>query len=134
MRLRDIIGLAIALVLAIGVAFLTRVFLTQEDKTKEEAQVKMPTVEMTKILVAGRVLKEGDSIGPGDLIWQPWPQKALTSSYIQEGTLNLAGYSGAIVRFYLDKGEPVLVSDLVKPGDRSALAAILSPGKRAISG
>ncbi len=40
---------------------------------------------------------------------------------------------GAVVRRAIDAGEPILTEDIVKPGDRGFLAAVLSPGMRAIS-
>jgi len=132
MRLRDIIGFVIALLLAIGVAFLTRVFLTREEKPKEQHVVQQPA-ELTKILVAGRALHEGDKIIAGDIVWQEWPKKALNSNYLKEGAAKVEDLYGDVVRFPLDKGEPVLISALVKPGEKGFLAAIISPGKRAIS-
>ncbi len=131
MRLRDIIGLILALILAIGVAFLTRIFLSKEDKPKHETPVQQ--AEISKILVAGKDLTEGDKINPGDLVWQDWPPQALNVNYIKEGTVKVEDFLGSIVRSHIDKGEPVIASDLVKAGDKGILAAMLSPGMRAVS-
>lgn len=132
MRLRDIIGLIIALLLAIGVAFLTRIFLAKEEKPAHE-EVTQQQVGLTKILVAAQTLREGTKIKAGDLIWQEWPQKALNSSYIKEGTAKVENFTGAVVRFHLDKGEPLIITALVQPGEKGILAAMVSPGKRAVS-
>jgi pilus assembly protein CpaB len=43
------------------------------------------------------------------------------------------GLRGALVRTYLDAGAPLLTTDLMRPRDRGFLAAVLSPGTRAVS-
>ena len=132
MKFRDIIGLVIALLLAIGVALLTRIFLTKEKKSVQEVVIQKK-VELTKVLVAARPLLEGTRIMPGDLVWQEWPEKAVNSSYITEGTVDIESFIGNIVRFHLNKDEPVLIEDIVKQGEKGVLAALITPGKRAIS-
>jgi len=130
MRLRDIIGLGLALVLAIGVALLTRYFLAKEETQKEP---KVQQVELTRILVASKSLHEGDTVHVGDLIWQQWPQNALNANYIKEGSVKVEDLGGAVVRYSVENGEPVVLSDFVKSGEKGILAAIVTPGKRAIS-
>lgn len=130
MRLRDIIGLILALVLAIGVAFFTRLFLSRGEKPKI---TEMQRSELGKILVAGKELHRGDVIHAGDLKWQEWPNEALNPSYIKEGVLRAEDLVGAVVRDVLNQGEPVIEANLIKPGDKSILAAIVTPGMRAIS-
>lgn len=131
MRLKDIIGLVIALILAVFVAFLTRYFLTKEEKPKQPVQVQK--VMLPKIYVAGRSLHEGDMIQPGDIVLQEWPQKSINPNYIKEGTINPGDLIGSIVRGHFEEGEPIIAADLIKPGEKGILAAIVSRGKRAIS-
>lgn len=131
MRLRDIIGLIIALLLAVGVAFLTRIFLTHEEKPKQESASK--AVQLKKILIARRAMPDGERVKSGDLVWQEWPQAGINSNYIIEGSVNVQDLIDAVVRSDLSQGEPVTLQDLVKPGERSVLSAIVAPGKRAIS-
>ncbi|MBY0502086.1 MAG: Flp pilus assembly protein CpaB [Alphaproteobacteria bacterium] len=131
MRLRDIIGLAIALVLAVGVALLTRLFLTKVEQPKPVA-VSQP-ISLTKILVAGKNLLVGDKVRQGDLVWQEWPQQSLNPVYIMEGTVKSESLVGGVVRFNVLRGEPVLLMDIIRQGEHGVLAAVLDPGKRAIS-
>jgi pilus assembly protein CpaB len=131
MRLKDIIGLVIALILAIFVAFLTRYFLTKEEKPKQVVQVQK--IMLPKIYVAARSLHEGDIIRPGDVALQEWPQKSISPNYIKEGTAKAEDFIGSVVRGHFEVGEPIIASDLVKPGEKGILAAVVSPGKRAIS-
>ena len=128
MRLRDIIGLVLALVLAIGVAFITRIFLTKSDVAQKE--VTAQSVEITKILVAGHDLPNGTKVKSGDVVWQEWPQKSLNPSYITETTGKSEDFLGAVVRNDISKGEPVISRDLIKPGERGVLSAMLTPGRK----
>lgn len=132
MKLRDIIGLIIALALAIGVAVLTRFFLTEEKKPKPGEPTEQQ-VQLTKILVAGKPLSEGVVVGAEDLVWQSWPMSALNATYIKEGTVTIDNLVGSVVRHSLDQGEPVIMTDIVKPGEKGLLAAVVAPGKRALS-
>ena len=131
MKFKDIIGLILALVLAVAVAFLIRYFLVEKESQKEALVAQ--EVKNLKILVASKPLDMGTKIQPGDLVWQPWPNNSLNDSYIQEGSIQLDALSGSVILEHIDKGEPVIIANLVQPGDKSILAALLPPGKRAIS-
>jgi pilus assembly protein CpaB len=131
MRLRDIIGLVLALVLAIGVAFLTRLFLTKSDIAQKE--VTAQSIEVTRVIIGAKDIPVGTKIKPGDLVWQEWPQKSLNPSYITEATGKIEEYNGAIVKDSVLKGEPIVAGDFIKAGDRGLLAALVAPGKYAIS-
>lgn len=131
MRVRDIIGLILALTLAVGVAFLTRVFLTKEEKGGGEVVVK--PAQLTKVLVAEKNLAPGDKIKAGDLIWQDWPKNTVAPNYLTAETTRAEEFTGAVVRFPIHKENPVIREELVMPGEKGILAAVVSPGKRAVS-
>ncbi|MBY0272807.1 MAG: Flp pilus assembly protein CpaB [Alphaproteobacteria bacterium] len=131
MKFKDVIGLMVALILAIIVAFVTRYFLVAKESTKGAPVAQ--EVNTLKILVASKPLDMGVKIQPGDLVWQPWPNSSLNDSYIQEGSIQLDSLTGSVILERIDKGEPVVITNLVQPGEKSVLAALLPPGKRAIS-
>ncbi|MBL8676462.1 MAG: Flp pilus assembly protein CpaB [Alphaproteobacteria bacterium] len=131
MKFKDIIGLILALFLAIAVAFLIRYFLAEKESTKETPAAQV--VKNLKILVASKPLDMGIKVQPGDLVWQSWPNNSLNDNYIQEGAIQLDGLNGSVILEHIDKGEPVTIANLVQPGEKSILAALLPPGKRAIS-
>lgn len=130
MRVRDIIGLVLALLLAIGVAFLTRIFLTKEEKP---GKTFVKQQEATRIIIASRTLSPGDTIKQGDLIWKEWPKSAITSTDLTEENTKLEEFTGSIVRFTIYKGNPLVKEELVKRSDKGILAAVVTPGKRAVS-
>ena len=131
MRLRDIIGLIIALLLAVGVAFLTRVFLTKEEKPGK--QIMTQQAAETRIIVASKTLSPGDTIKQGDLVWKEWPKSAITPLDLTEDKAKLEDFTGSIVRFTIHKGNPIVKEELVKREDKGILAAVVTPGKRAVS-
>lgn len=129
MRMRDIIGLIFAVIAAIGIAYLTRMFLTSDAKPQETAQVST----QQRILVAAKDLRVGSRLQGMDLQWVEWPSGSLSSSYVQEGTTKMEDVVGSIVRQPVTQGEPLTAGDFLKPGDRSVLSAVVSPNMRAIS-
>lgn len=133
MRIKDIIGLLLALVLAIGVAFLTRIFLSKEEKKAPQVVEKTERAHTSKILVAAKNLAPGTKIITGDLIWQEWPSTALNPHYLTEQTATIEGFNSAIVRYPIHAGNPIVKEELVMQGDRGLLAAVIAPGKRALS-
>lgn len=133
MRVKDIIGLLLALMLAVGVAFLTRVFLSKDEKKSPQVVEKIEKAHTSKVLVAAKNLAPGTKIVAGDLMWQEWPSSALNPHYLTEQTATIEGFNSAIVRSPIHAGNPIVKEELVMRGDRGLLAAVIAPGKRAIS-
>ncbi|HMK02503.1 MAG TPA: Flp pilus assembly protein CpaB, partial [Reyranella sp.] len=86
-----------------------------------------------QVLVARAAIRTGQLIKPDDLRWQPWPQGNLPASYIVEGKRPIGDFVGAVARSQFHVGEPIVESDIVMPGSRGFLAAVLKPGLRAVS-
>jgi len=133
MKVKDIIGLISALVLAVAVAFLTRYFLTREVGSKKIVVVQEQNLDSTKVLVAAKILNTGDTIKPGDLVWLDWPKKDVQTNFITPNVLDPQSLLGAVVRYRVGLKVPVNLSDLAKVEDRGLLSAIISPGMHAIS-
>ena len=86
-----------------------------------------------QVLVARNALRTGQLIKPEDLRWQAWPQGALPQTYIIEGKRPLTDFVGAVARTSFRIGQPLVDTDIVMPGSRGFLAAVLRPGLRAVS-
>jgi pilus assembly protein CpaB len=88
-----------------------------------------------QVLVASRELNPGIVVKSGDLRWQAWPKASLAPSYMSQPALPKAldQAMGSTVRAHLDQGEPVTSSKLIKADGSGLLAAMLTPGMRAIS-
>lgn len=131
-NLRSILPIAIAIILAAATAMLVRSWLHRTHHAETvAAQVAADKVE---VAVAAHNMPAGTILGVKDLRWQNWPLSDVASDYIVNGRNgSLPSFQGAVIREGMVAGEPVTWTRAVKPGDRGDLAAMLSPGMRAIS-
>jgi pilus assembly protein CpaB len=96
---------------------------------------KAKQVPTKQILVARLPIPVGKFIVADDLKWQDWPEATPTGVFIDK-TADAEGLEkmvGAVARDELVEGEPVTASKLIHPGDQSFMAAMLTPGMRAVS-
>ena len=132
MGLRRIIVLLIALVAAGGTAMYARSWVAgQQNVTVVQAPVSK--AEIYEVLVADSDLPAGTFIKPRHLRWQQWPTDDVPDSYVLNGPRSDEEMIGAVVRSRIAAGEPITDGAVVKPLDRGFLAAVLSPGMRAVS-
>lgn len=138
MNSKRMVFLLLAVIVAGATAFLARAWL-QAERAAVMAQVGVkpqaaaPAKPAVQVLVARHALRAGQMIKAEDLRWQPWPQGNLPATYIVEGKRSISDFAGAIARSPLHVGQPVVESELIMPGSRGFLAAVLRPGMRAVS-
>jgi pilus assembly protein CpaB len=133
MSTRQIAVLAVALIAAVAALFLVRGMATRPAAT-EKAEVTQAAPGLP-VLVAAKALEPGDATAPGDIVWINFPQEAVGEAFIQQTTMPNAttDYVGAVARVAIAKGEPITTGKLVKPGEQGFMAAMLTPGYRAVS-
>ena len=90
-------------------------------------------VATSKILVASDPLQAGTLLKDTDLKEREIPTADVTSADLVASDDNRAEIRGAMVRTYFDAGQAFHRADILRPRDRGFLAAVLSPGTRAIS-
>lgn len=130
MNLTRILILAGALGAAAVAAFLARGMMGGQNQATAATNV-----EMTEILVASAAIEVGTKIKPGDLKWQGWPKAAVDPSFVAKHTAPQAledMTEGSVARVPLANGEPVTVQKVIKADGAGFLAAVLTPGKRAV--
>ena len=135
MNSKRIVFLLLAVIVAGTTAFLARAWL-QAERAAIAAQIAAPkpvAAPSVQVLVAKNALRTGQLIKPEDLRWQAWPQGALPQTYIIEGKRPLTDFVGAVARTSFRIGQPLVDTDIVMPGSRGFLAAVLRPGLRAVS-
>jgi len=133
MRARTLILFLVAILLAGGTAMLVRSWLAQQRTVEAEAAPMPPPPAQKSVLVARSAIPRGQILKPTDLAWQTWPDGGLDRAYIQKGAKTIEDFAGWVARDPFGPGEPITESKVVAPGSRGFLAAVLSPGMRAVS-
>ena len=125
-----------ALLLAGGTAVFVNAWL-EDQKRAAMANAQQVTIvaepDFIEVLVAGERLTPGQFVKPGVLRWQKWPDVELPASYLVRGVADEAAFEGAVVRQVLVAGDPIVPDNLIRPGDRGFLAAVLDPDMRGVS-
>lgn len=125
----------IAFISAIGTTMMVRSWVASE----RAAAAAAPTIDvpppppMPEVLVAAEGLPAGMIIKPQHVRWQAWPAESIAEGYAVKDKDGMQSVIGSVVRTGIASGEPIVESRIVRPGDRGFLAAILTPGMRAIS-
>ncbi len=109
------------------------VVLNLPDAAPAPAAVAEPvTPARSAILVAARALPTGTLLRPEDVRWQDWALGDAPEGYI-ERSRHTGEIAGAVNRRPFVAGEPLMLGQLVMPNERGFLAAVLTPGKRAVA-
>ncbi len=135
-NIRSIILIVVALLIAGGAAMMARSLLNKPQKQvagEDRVVVKIEESKM-KILVAGTDMPTGHFVKAEDMVWQSWPDETVHENYIQQDAeITPDSLVGAVASSSLSAGEPILAGQLIKPGNRGFMSAVLPEGKRAIS-
>lgn len=132
MRARTLLLLIVALVLAGGTTMMARVWLSSQRATVEAAPIALPTPAKS-VLIARAQIQRGQLLKPDDFSWEPWPEGGIDKNYIVIGTKTPDAFAGWVARNPISAGEPITDAKIIAPGNRGFLAAVLRPGKRAVS-
>lgn len=130
----------IAILVAAGLAAIVAAFFVRnamQPRVVERPVVEAPAPQAptARVLAARSDLAMGQRIAPQDLYWQPWPEEALSPAYIRESVDReaIARLAGSVVRASIAQGEPITERRLVAPGQSGFMAAVISPGMRAVA-
>ena len=130
MKPRDIVVFVVALVLAVGVAFVTRMIL----QTKQSDALAVQQQSITEpILIAKRDMGIGETLEKNKVTWQDWPEDSVGPYHILKNTPKIEQLYGSLVRYPLAKGEPIKASNLISVNDKSVLSAVVKKGMRAFT-
>lgn len=91
------------------------------------------TSQPSAILVAAVDIPAGTLLRPSDLRWQNIGPAAIMPADLARGQVSEASYYGAVTRTPISAGQPLRASEVVLSSNRNFLAAVLSPGMRAVS-
>jgi pilus assembly protein CpaB len=105
---------------------------TQPGSAGAVAETK-PVDPPVMVLVAKGDIAAGTFLNAEMMSWQEWPRDSVNDSYVVKDKAKLEDYVGTVVRARLTSGEPITPARVVHPGDRGFLAAVLTPGMRAVT-
>jgi pilus assembly protein CpaB len=130
---RRLMFIAAAMLLSLVTALTVRGWVEHGRTGSQPAVQKAEAPSPNMVLVAAKPLPAGHFIKPEDLTWQSWPDDNIARSYMMKGVVNSDTLLGSVVRTGIGAGEPITDTRIVKKGERGFLAAILTPGTRAIT-
>jgi len=142
MHLRNIL-LAIGVLALIAGASLALLWLTQRPATLATANTPPSTGEpaepavdrktVKSILTAAYPIPAGTLLRPEDVTWKDMNAAEVKADTILREEGAESKFLGALTNRDFAAGEAFVTSALIKPTDRAFLAALLSPGSRAVS-
>jgi pilus assembly protein CpaB len=127
MSSRKIILLSLALIVGVATFIAFR-----SSQTLQRQAVQAP-VETTQVLAAARDLPTGAILKDSDMKWIPWASTAENSKLYLKGKVDMTTLVGAVLREGMHTDEPILAGRVVQPHEQGFLAAVLTPGMRAVS-
>ena len=124
-----ILGVAL---LAGGAAFF---LMMGNSSSPTPVQVVEPVKEETvRVLITTRDIQRGERITLEDTNWIVWPKKAVQPTFVTDEFPEARDeFVGAVARSLVVMGEPLVNAKVVKAGSSGLMAAILTPGMRAVT-
>lgn len=134
MNTSRVIILGAAALAAGAAAFLARGLLGGGTE-KVKAAPPPPPVTTSEVLVAANDLQAGSPLEQSSLRWQTWPKSSVDSSFItHDEAPDLNRFvTGTVVRSPVLAGEPLTTSKMVHADGAGFMAAMVTPGMRAVS-
>lgn len=126
MSSRKLILLALALFVGLGTFMVFR-------SAQKPPPVVRAQIETTEILAAARDLPTGAILRDSDMKWIPWSATAPSDKLFIKGKTDMSTLIGAVLREGLREGEPFVAGRVVQPHEQGFLAAVLTPGMRAMA-
>ncbi len=123
--------LIISSIAVLVAGILTYFILQMLDLTASKEQPKSGAATM--VLVASRDLATATKITAKDITWQTWSNKALSPEFAIKGTRAIKDFLGAIVRWPIAQGQPVMDKKIIQPEHYGFMASLINPNMRAVA-
>ena len=126
----------VLLVVAILAGGLAAYIATRGDAPPPQVVTETQVVEekKTQVLVATAPIGIGQRLSAETVQWMDWPEGAVREQYIsiEVSPDALEEVSGAVARFEIFPGDPIIEAKLVR-SDQGYMSAVLDKGKRGVS-
>lgn len=140
MRIRLIALIIFAAVAGLGAATLARDWMAAQQSAFNDKLNSLQPAEVAsavQVLVARKPIQVGAFLKPDMFRWAKWPEDGVAETYLvkqeESETDQIEDLLGAVMRNSLTTGEPITSGQIIRPGERGFLAAVLNPGSRAVS-
>ncbi|MFP4519221.1 MAG: Flp pilus assembly protein CpaB [Oceanicaulis sp.] len=135
MNVVRIIVLLAAGLAAVAAAVFVRGAMQPAPATPAQVEAAAPAPVTARVLAAARDLEPGSRLTSGDMRWVEWPQEAVLPFHITRETEPEAvgRFTSAIARTAFSTGEPLNPARLAMAGEAGFMAAVLTPGMRAVA-
>jgi pilus assembly protein CpaB len=127
-----LIVLSVAALVSAAAAFLARGFL---GGGTEPTKAQPAAVSTVGVLVASTNIDPGKPVTPEMVRWQTWPKSAVDSTFLtqDENPSPDQVVKGTVARAQILSGEPLTNTKIVHSDATGIMAALVSPGMRAVS-
>ncbi|MFQ5625119.1 MAG: Flp pilus assembly protein CpaB [Methyloligellaceae bacterium] len=132
MRPSSIVMLAVALVLGISAALLSKVWLQAQVPQPQVAEA-VPRMNMGTVVIAAKALRFGNQLSPRYLREVEWPDNAIPDGAFRKITDIMNGNDRRVVLSAIEENEPVLSWKITGPGQRASLSALIGDGMKAVT-
>ncbi len=134
MNAKTIIIAIVALAVATATGLLIQSWMNAQRDAMLRSMPKAPKATgAPKVLVARKPLPSGTFLKPEHVEWRAWPKNGVSKAYLLKGKRTVNALVGAVVRHGIAAGEPITDGRITQPGERGFMAAVLTPGMRAVS-
>jgi pilus assembly protein CpaB len=125
----------IVLIIAIAAGGIAALLAGRSDQAPPPPPAPIVQIETVDVLIANSDIGMGTAVTSDALRWQTWPAAAAGPSFIRKTDRPDAVNQlvGAIARTQFFEGEPIREAKLIRADGSGYMAAILSPGMRAVS-
>ena len=131
MNVTRIAVLGVAAVAGVGAFFL---MMTNRPDAPAVQIVEGAQEKTVRVLVANKDFQRGERLGVDTTRWVAWPEKALSPSFLTEASgAKPEDLGEAVARTLIVAGEPIIEQKIVRAGSTGLMAAILTPGMRAVT-
>jgi len=131
------------LLLAGGLCVAAFIVFTQVKKLSTPVKVEVPTVaapvvervQYVDVLVATSEVPFGSRLSERHMRWKQWPAEAVSGDFIsnRDNPQAITEFTGGVARSVIYEGEPISARKIIMPGNKGLMAALLTPGMRAVT-
>jgi pilus assembly protein CpaB len=132
MNVRSLILALVAVLIAAGAAFGVK-SLMSGNQTPTAVAAPAPKEPEKQVLVATKPLPTGHIITTENLRWVAWPEDGVDPQFHVKGVVSEQTLLGKVIKVSVAQGAPLLLNQVVGPGERGFLAAVLGKDMRAVT-